>query len=401
LDTAKAYWRFRDACAKIDADRQPGRFRLKPAWLIASAAVLATAGLAYVTSQPQLRMTIEQQALPLHPKRSHQPAELPPDPPLVASSEASTAASAIQVPRVAGNSDLSLLIGPTEAELLSVEIHALFVLHQSRYCVNSGVTVRRAGSKVEVFGHVQSRDRRDRLRDLLEGIGRPGIMSVRLTDPTEVAERLQAAAEAPRELAVAAAPSTPPIERWLREKLKVGSGGSEREMFNLMNSVVLESESVSSEAWAIRNLAQQFPKSRMAQLSPVLIGELLQMVDDHTIALGNGLQMLEVRLHVVLGNATDVNIAALANWPKEPWQAGAVILQHRAESAVSILLDLFSVASNTPFQADPVNMSAGSEKLNSSAHQVRECLVGTRSLSASLRAASEEALQSRTHHQKR
>jgi hypothetical protein len=243
--------------------------------------------------------------------------------------------------------------GPAEEDLLAVEIQALAALHRSRFCLNSGIGVRRVGPAVEVSGFVQSKDQRDRLTWLLQGIG-SGILQLRLTDPAE------AAGNAPSTVDIAPVSGrgkriAPPIEAWLRQSLQVGSRMTEREMFNLMNAVVLESESVSSEAWAIRHLAEQLPPARTLHLSAEPASQLLQMVDDHAIALANSLRTLRGRLHRVSGTPPLRSSQPLTDVPGDPWQTKVAGLQKCSEGVVSRLLESFSA---TAGPANPDNTGA-------------------------------------------
>jgi hypothetical protein len=347
MDTAKAYWRFREACRQIDQAPQPRRIRVWSAWRIAAAAVLATAGLAYVTTHQRFGvLPPEKQASIPWDVRIPRPLEAP-ETAVAAAREAVIPPAPPRFPPLKEKRGLMLLSGPAEAELLAAEIHALAALHRSRFCMSSEIAVRRAGSAVEISGFVQSRDRRDRLRGVLEGIAPPDTVRIRLRDPLEEAgtdhraTELQQGPDTPMERIA------PPIEVWLRDCMEVGSRVSEREMFNLMNAVVLESEKVSSEAWAVRHLAEQFPPARARRLSAELSDELLQMVDDHATALRNSLQALQERLQPVLGSQP-AQSKALAPGPDEPWQSRVVALQRRVEEVVSRLLESFSAGGAAP-----------------------------------------------------
>ncbi|MEP7361643.1 MAG: hypothetical protein ABI972_00170, partial [Acidobacteriota bacterium] len=260
---------------------------------------------------------------------------------------------------------------PTEEELLSVEIQALAELHRLKLCVNSGITVHRANSSVVISGYVQSQDQQDHLSGVLQGIGRPEIIDVRLSYPSQNEEVVIGASPFPT---ASSARIAPPIESWLRENLRVGTRTSERELFNLMNAVVLESEQVSGEAWALRHLAQQFPPDRTRHLSPFLNEQLLKMVDGHTTALREGLQTLQSRIEPVLGGLPAESGHPLADSSRAPWQSRAVALQLRVEPAVNQVFDWFSVAGPVAPRANSQTMSGALAMLNSLQIEIRDCL---------------------------
>ncbi len=388
VETAKAYWRFREACLEIDSASHQSRLRLKPAWTIAIAAVLATAGLAYVTTQQPFRTPVVKQAPLPPPAHKPQPAEVAREAPVASVREALRPASPLPLVQLTETPRAAVLSGPTESELLAAEVYALAALHRSRFCLNSGVTVHRSGSTVEITGYIQSADQRDRLRSVLAGIGSPGIMEIRLSDPTQGAARIEAGKEALPKPVAARERIAPPIEAWLRDSLKVGSKVTEREMFNFMSAVVLESEDISGEAWAIRHLAEQFPPARAGQLSPELSMQLLQMVDDHAIALGNGLKTLQGRLRPVLGSPPARNNSASTASPNHPWQSRVAAVQQHAERAVSQLLESFSAPAGVLSPGIPGTPRDFSDLLTSLDGQLRDCLADAGGLRESIQTIS-------------
>lgn len=374
-DTAKAWWRFREACVEIDPAPQARRLRLRAPWAVTAAIVLATAALAYVTTQRHFSaLEVKRVSLP-RPVHKPRPVAVTPETrvePARPKREVPT-----RPPQPEKASETTENRAPAEEDLLAAEIQALAALHRSRFCLSSGIAVRRVGSAVEISGLVASQDERDRLAGVLSGIGHADILRVRLSDPAESADRIGPAVEsAPAGQRIAS-----PIEVWLRDGLKVGSRITERQMFNLMNSVVLASESVSTEAWAIRHLAEQFPPDRTRRLSPELSDQLLQMVDDHAIALGNSLQTLQGRLHFLLGTQPERNGNIVAPRPDEPWQSKVLALQQNAEAVVSRLLESFSAEAGEPQPDFPALLSRLDE-------QSRACTAGTLDLRASIQTIS-------------
>jgi hypothetical protein len=391
VDTAKAYWRFCEASNGIDAAPCRSRLRLKPAWTIAIAAGLATAGLAYVTTQQLfLQPVIKQASLPPPARISHA-ADAARESPVASVREAVMPAPSLPRGRMAETPRAAALSGPSESELLSAEVYSLAALHRSRFCLNSGVTVHRAGSAVEISGYIPSADQRDRLRSVLSGIGSPGIVEVRLSDSIQSMEQLQAGQDALGKPAAVRERIATPIEAWLRERLKVGVKVPEREVFNLMSAVVLELEDISGEAWAIRHLAEQFPIARAGQLNPELYIQLLQMVDDHLIALGNNLQMLHSRMRPLLDRPLTGNDGASTASAKQHWQSGVRDLQQHAERAVSELLESFSASAGLLAPGNSGTSRDFSEMLASLDGELRNCLAATIDLRAGIQAMSAKA----------
>jgi len=262
--------------------------------------------------------------------------------------------------------------------LLAAEVQAIAALHRSRFCLSSGITARRVGSAVEVAGFVQSQDQRDRLTGVLQTIGRPQLLRVRLTDPASALD-VTAPAAATRVPVTSEKHVPPPIETWLRENLKVGSRITEREMFNLMNAVMRDSEDISSEAWALRHLAEQFPPERTRKLTPELLDQLLQILGDHALAWGNSLQLLQGRLRPLTGAATLPVIDAIAPQVGTHWQDHVVALQKLSEGAVSRLLASFSADSDTrDFSAVLTRVEA----------TIQNCLASTGDLRTGIRTSS-------------
>lgn len=383
VETAKAWWRFREVCVEIDPAPQARRLRLRAPWAITAAIALATAALAYVTTQRHFSTPEVKRVSFPRPAHKPRPAAVPPEA-RVEGWRPTRAPKRPLPPEKA--SETAVYLGPAEEDLLAAEIQALAALHRSRFCLSSGIAVRRAGSVVEISGFVASQDERDRLGGVLSGIGHADILHVRLSGLEESADRTEPTLES----APAGQHIAPPIEVWLREGLKVGSRITEREMFNLMNSVVLASESVSTEAWAIRHLAEQFPPDRTRRLSPELSGQLLQMVDDHAIALGNSLQTLQGHLNFLLGRQPERGGNAAALPPDAPWQNKVLALQQRSEEVVSRLLESFSADAGAAPQADapepdfPVLLSRLDE-------QTKDCTARAGDLRASIQMMPAEA----------
>ncbi len=374
VDIARAWWRLREATRQLEATPAPKRLRLlRPGWALGAAVLVATVGLAFVTTSTW--------QLLFPPPASEKPRPTAPRAPIAARMPARDFAPPPGMVPLTGL-PAPLPSGPGNDELIATEIQAVAALHRSRFCLNAGITVRRAGSGLEVTGMVQSADERDRITGILAGIGAPGVVRIHLTEPSSILEGISATpttqAEPP-----APKPGTPPIGHWLGENLGNRGRLNEREIFNLMNSLVLESEQVSSEAWAIRHLAGQFPEPLTRRIGPELAEQLHQMVDDHSIALANGLQRLRSRLDQMSG--APASQAAGPARPDEAWQTRVLALQRQVEEVVRQLLLAFSAEAGNGSAPD---FSALLIRLN---EQSRQCLAATSDLRTGLRSRTASA----------
>jgi hypothetical protein len=230
--------------------------------------------------------------------------------------------------------------GPSEAELLDAEIHAIDALHRSRFCLNTSITIERVGLAVEVAGIVHSADERDRITALLTPLAPQGLLRVRLTDAASLADAL---AEITTPAAVAPEPAAlrgaPPIAAWFQPPDGRRPRRGDREVLALMNVVATGAEHVSSEAWAIRRLAERFPPARLRGANPGAEEQVLQMVDDHAIALSVALRRLQGRL-----DPTNPPAAPAESVAAPSWQADAIALQGQVEAVVRQLLAAVTAA---------------------------------------------------------
>lgn len=391
LDTAKALWRFRQACLELEDAPRPQRFRLSPAWTAAASLILATVGLAYVANWPRFQLATDKSAAParsLHPARPAEPAG-------PANADANRPGGQPAPLRSETTRALDLPPGPTEEDLVTAEIQALAALHRSRFCLTSGIEVRRAGSVVEIKGTVLSGDQRDRIAGILNSVSHGDLLRILLTQPAEAPDGPPSPGEVRPQPDPDAAAAPPPLVAWLRRNLGVGSRRTERDMFNLMNSMALESERASSESWALRHLADQFPLSRTRQWKPELQDQLLQMVDDHAIALANDLQRLESRLTTQIGVPPSPNGTLPSPRDYEHWQDRVLALHTMVEDVVRPLLASMSTGSGTP---PPASAPAPdfSELFQTLGTRTGNCLSAASGLRADLQRRTAEARRSQT-----
>jgi hypothetical protein len=372
VDTTKAYWRFREACLELDAPPLKRRLSLKPAWVIAAVVVLATAGLAYVTTWPIFFKDVPKPPASIPRQvRNQPPPVVSPYKPVESVRDGVKLEGSLPPMQLHLEQPQALPPWQPKADPIAIEINALATLHRSRFCLNTGISVRTVGSLVEISGIVSSQDQRDRIKGILEGIGPAGALRIRLDDPAAATDAAPAAVTTQTESSSNGNRITPPIVTWLRQSPGAASRLTEREMFNLMTSVILGAESASSDSWAIRHLAEQFPLSRTRHLRPELSDQLLQMVDDHTIALANSMQKLQGRLDLVLENRPALGGVSLASIPDAPWQNKVLALQRRVEDVVRQLLGSFSTDAGSRPPVDSAAKVDFSELLQSMNSQIR------------------------------
>lgn len=327
VEITRAWWRFREASRHLDEAPVSTPVRLNPRWAFILAGTIA---LACVTTWPLLFPPT-----PVAPKATPgmtiQPASKPIAAPTVRS------APPLDHPETEVPTRIKEA-GPIEADLLEAEIHAIAALHRSRFCLNTGITIQRVASAIEITGIVQTADERDRITAILTQVAPEGLIHVRLTDATTLTETLLTTAT-PATTTSETAKGAPPIAAWFQRANPLRPRLTDREIVTLMNAVVTGAEQVSSEAWAIRRLAERFPAARLRRASPGAEEQVLQIVDDHAIALADGLRRLRARLEPAAAPPPSSQ-ASLS----PVWQDNAVALQTQVEAVVRQLLSAFTAA---------------------------------------------------------
>jgi hypothetical protein len=385
VEVKKAYWRLRESVREHDSNLAvESRATRRTGWRGAGMAVLlATAALAYVANSPifHSEAPLRQTAAKKRDRRAFTPPERnvrgTPGVHLTAPSAPAVEMSAVAAPVPPG-----LVV--SDEELAAAEVHALAALHRARLCLNSGITVRRVGSFVEATGMTRSREQRISVEALLAGIARPEVLMVLLVSPEDVVSPPTVANNAVSSgVETGSDESKPPIVGWLKENLRGRPALTERDLFNLMNSLALDSERASSEAWALRHLAEQFPETRMRDLRPDLTSVVLQMLEDHAGVLASDLKSLHERL--VPGTRVELSGGSRAR-EGASWQSNAMVLQADVEEAVRRLLASFSTSGAVP-----------AEGIRGIEERTRACLSMAGSLRSELRAGTEAAFQGRGH----
>jgi hypothetical protein len=360
VDTAKAWWRFQQACAGIESAPARRAWRVGPAWVTAAASVIAAAGVAVVTIQRPLLDEPNKPASATRrapaPKLQTPSFVLPPAPARPQAEPVRSVPQGSLVPEVAAPPD-----SPSEDELLSAEIYALYELHRSRLC---SLEVSRSGSAIEVRGVMVDPERRARLAALFGAPEFKGLIRLNLIEEGDVT----ASAGSPLAAPTTANSSASPLETSLRQRF--GDRVSQREVFSLMGEIVLEAEAVSEHAWALHRIAMQFPWSRTRGLRPAFQDLLLRIAADHANAAANASSALWRRMEPAPEMASTPDL--LASDPggrNQTWQERALLLHQSAESAAAAVLR----------SVDPKQLEAPP-----AAGSFRDCASAARALHASL-----------------
>lgn len=200
-------------------------------------------------------------------------------------------------------------VPPSEIELLEAETQALYALHRMGACTGEPVEVsREPGGGVIVRGLVETAERKEELDAALSDIG---LVAIKIQTPEEAL----ATSNAPASPAEESAPpeETPPfrigltkavkadkipIEPQLRahfnrlrsasplsgQQSEAASAETDEAITALSNQSVSLSEAALMEAWALRRLAEAYPRAKVDQLSPR--GKLLleTMLTEHLAA---------------------------------------------------------------------------------------------------------------------
>ena len=202
-----------------------------------------------------------------------------------------------------------LPVPPSEIELLEAETQALYALHRMGACTGEPVEVgREPGAGVIVHGLVETSERKEQLDAALHNIA---LVEVKIQTPEEALETTGAPASPAEESAPpedapplrigrtqAVKPDKIPIEPQLRayfnrlrstsplggQRAETASTETDEAITALSNQSISLSEAALMEAWALRRLAEAYPRVKTDQLSPR--GKLLleTMLNEHLAA---------------------------------------------------------------------------------------------------------------------
>jgi anti-sigma factor RsiW len=156
------------------------------------------------------------------------------------------------------------------------EIEARFALHRVHACAGEPIEIAHAGSALTVRGVVDSADRRAEVTQALRGIPH---LRLELRSAEEYARR-------------AASPTAPPLDSPEPQAAPPSSAWETRlppELADVANRAVSLADDALAEAWALRRLAESFPRERVQRLAPDSRSMLETMVRDHASELHRNL----------------------------------------------------------------------------------------------------------------
>ena len=223
--------------------------------------------------------------------------------------------------------------------LAMAEVDVLHTLHAIGLC-EGGLQVLLTSRGVQVAGVVSDEATRQQLRELFESLPERGLIQLAIESSAAVPVLSGHTSKAQSALAESPAPA----EAWLRQQLQ-GRKITERDLFDVMNTIVSAAQKLSAEAAAVRALASRFPASRETLLPLDARQTLLQMVNDHAaVALGS--------IHKLQQTFSTLGVPPPDAGPTQPgtfgWQEGALGFQHQAGVIAAQMLDLFSSHSGAP-----------------------------------------------------
>jgi hypothetical protein len=235
--------------------------------------------------------------------------------------------------------------GPSLPDLLATEVAVLQALHRASLCKADEVRIVRTPDAIEVSGGFTSEKQVERIEALLPGIPH---LRIRLTT-LDLASVPPQSAPAPHERHTRPAA----VEPWLRSRLGVGVRASEREMFNIMNAVVRDSEDLLADSWALFRLSRRFPPEVESEMNAETRAMVREMADDHIVSMSVHLAAIDGRL-ALQQPAQPVHPENVA------WQTYSNTLHEQAKQTAEVLLNLFA-SGDTPRSlaaADPEHAGA-------------------------------------------
>jgi len=230
---------------------------------------------------------------------------------------------------------------PTAHELLAADVEAASVIHRAKLCLGGEVEAQRAANAVVITGSVADAYRREQLTELFDALPSARFFVLRVEGaeagalPPVPAKHSDTSAPAPK--------SQSPAELWLRKRLRVGDRITEREMYDLMTSVVTAAEDLSSEAAAWRRIRERYSKSDLDQMGPETRSLLRSIEEDHILAVLG--QVMSLKNTLAFGNFPEAADPGAAN--PTAFEPGAALQEH-ARYVNTLVLRLFSSTADPP-----------------------------------------------------
>jgi len=255
----------------------------------------------------------------------------------------------------------SSLAQPTEADLARAMVDSIYALHQSRADMGEQVRVEPMGRSVHVQAVVADAERKQQLTAALQSIDHLKLDIVAISEMPKQQKASSAPGESTKAPIEVAATSEPRLEKELKARFL-----NEDQRIAYVNQTLALLQVMSARAWALNQLANQYPDRRVALLDEPRRQRLTSVLEDHLESLRQNSRQLQNRLSEVLrlsSNTAAANTRIQAE--KEPtnkgdaplpdaWQVQVHYLHSSVETARESVQTLLA-GSNT---ADPEDLQS-------------------------------------------
>ncbi|MBI4909418.1 MAG: zf-HC2 domain-containing protein [Acidobacteria bacterium] len=235
---------------------------------------------------------------------------------------------------------------PHPLKLRAAEVQAVGVLHRIQACVTGELQVVRTDRAIVISGIVATEDRRLQLHAMFDPLSVRNLIEFDLRTPPATIT----APPGPHTPARNAKSHPAPGEKWLRHHLKVTDEASHRKMLEAMNRLVDSALTLSSDGWALHNLAERFPEESARELAEPERRLLRAIAEDHAAAIHSH----TASVAAMLG---DTAVPATVPASTTSWQAVAVSLHAATEKTSADLLRMFAASA----EFDDTSAVAGNE----------------------------------------
>jgi hypothetical protein len=207
-----------------------------------------------------------------------------------------------EVPVIASNRPEETRLVPEKAtsrsELMSAEMEAHYALHRVKACLGEPVEVKVEADQVWVRGLVETQERRNEIEGALRKL--PLVQNAIQLFPEIPEGKAAVRKNSMKEIRMPEVqggqwPWREQLERYATEHPEIlvglpGSGVARERLTEAANNSLNQAQAALTEAWALRRLAERFPKEKTVRLLPRSLWLLEIMVKDHETELQKQLQ---------------------------------------------------------------------------------------------------------------
>ena len=200
----------------------------------------------------------------------------------------------------------------SQSELMSAEMEAHYALHRVKACLGESVEVKVDADQVWVRGLVETQERRNEIEGALRKL--PLVQNAIQLFSEIPEEKAAVRKNSVKEIRMPEVqggqwPWREQLERYATEHPEIlvglpGSGVTRERLTEAANNSLNQAQAALTEAWALRRLAERFPKEKTVRLLPRSLWLLEIMVKDHETELHKQLQscrqVLEPLLHMMV-----------------------------------------------------------------------------------------------------